>query len=308
MGYAGQWQDRVAAGVLAGTRHPLRPRSRCLDCRERTYPDLEAWLVVTDENPPAGGIDVTRPSVARVYDFWLDGKDNFAVDRDMAGRMAELNPALPQLVRQNRQFVCAAAARAAAAGISQFLDLGAGLPARPAVHEAVREVNPGARVCYLDIDPVAVLHGEALLARGDGLATVQADLTGPETVLANPEVRSVIDMTQPTAIILAAVLHFLPAGPAAALCAGYMSRAARGSWLIVSCGHYEDEKLATRLKQTATHARFWNHHAADLASFVGGLEPVAPGVCEARRWIAGIGGVPSGTPAYALAAVAVKSR
>ncbi len=94
---------------------------------------------------------MTRPSVASVYDFRLGGKDNFAVDRDMAWRMAELNPALPQLVRPNRQFVCAAAARAAAAGISQFLDLGAGLPAHPAVHEAVREVNPGARVCYLEI-------------------------------------------------------------------------------------------------------------------------------------------------------------
>jgi hypothetical protein len=79
---------------------------------------------------------VTRPSVARVYDFWLGGKDNFAADRDMGSRMAELNPALPQLVRQNRQFVCAAVVRAAAAGISQFLDLGSGLPTHPAMHEA----------------------------------------------------------------------------------------------------------------------------------------------------------------------------
>jgi O-methyltransferase involved in polyketide biosynthesis len=147
----------------------------------------------------------------------------------------------------------AAAARAAAAGISQFLDLGSGLPAHPAVHEAVREVIPDARVCYVDIDPVAVLHGEAPLARGEGLATVQADLTEPETVLADPQVRAVIDMSQPIAVILAAVLHFLPADSAAALCARYMSRAARGSWLIVSCGHYEDKELAGRLQQTATH-------------------------------------------------------
>jgi O-methyltransferase involved in polyketide biosynthesis len=263
---------------------------------------------VTDKVPPVGGIDVTRPSVARVYDFWLGGKDNFAADRDMGSRMAELNPALPQLVRQNRQFVCAAAARAAAAGISQFLDLGSGLPTHPAMHEAVREVNPDTRVCYVDIDPVAVRHAEALLTGGDGLAAARADLTEPETVLADPTVRSVIDMTQPTAIILAAVLHFLPARSAGAVCAGYMSRAARGSWLIVSCGHYPDEELATRLQQTATHARFWNHDAADLASFLAGLEPVAPGVCEARRWIAGTGGVPSGERAYALAAVGAKPQ
>jgi O-methyltransferase involved in polyketide biosynthesis len=264
-------------------------------------------VLVTDESAPAG-IDVTRPSVARVYDYWLGGKDNFASDREMGRRMAEVNPALPQLVRHNREFICAAAARAAAAGISQFLDLGSGLPAHPAVHEAVREVIPDAQVCYVDIDPVAAGHGQALLALGEGLAAVQADLTEPETLLANPQVRAVIDMSRPIAIILAAVVHFLPADSAAAICARYMNQSALGSWLIVSSGHYEDKELASRLQQTATHTRFWNHDAADLASILGGLEPVAPGVCEAHRWVAGTGGEPSGKPVYALAAVGVKSR
>ena len=259
-----------------------------------------------DENPPEG-IDASRPSIARVYDYWLGGKDNFASDRDMGGRMAQVNPSLPQLVRRNREFICVAAARAAAAGISQFLDLGSGLPAHPAVHEAVREVIPDARVCYVDIDPVAVLHGKELLARGAGLAAVQADLTEPETVLADPQVRAVIDMSEPVGVIMAAVLHFLPADAAAAVCAGYLSRAATGSWLIVSTGHYEDRELAGRLQQTATHARFWNHDAADLASMLAGLEPVGPGVCEARRWTAGTGGEPVGKPVYALAGVGVKT-
>ena len=262
---------------------------------------------MTDENPPPG-IDVTRPSVARVYDYWLGGKDNFASDREMGWRMAEVNPALPALVRHNREFICAAAVRAAGAGISQFLDLGSGLPAHPAVHEAVREVIPDARVCYVDIDPVAVVHGEALLARGAGLAAVQADLTEPEAVLADPRVRGVIDLSQPVAVILAAVLHFLPPEAAADVCARYLSRAALGSWLIVSSGHYEDRELASRLQQTATHTRFWNHDAADLRSMLAGLEPVGPGVCEVRRWIAGTGGEPKGKPVYALAAVGVKSR
>ena len=159
---------------------------------------------MTNESPPAG-IDVTRPSVARVYDYWLGGKDNFASDRAMGGRMAEVNPALPQLVRHNREFICAAAARAAAAGISQFLDLGSGLPAHPAVHEAVRQVIPDARVCYVDIDPAAAVHGAALLARGEGLAAVRADLTEAETVLADPRVSAVIDMSEPVAVILEVV-------------------------------------------------------------------------------------------------------
>jgi O-methyltransferase involved in polyketide biosynthesis len=260
-----------------------------------------------EENAPAG-IDVTRPSVARVYDYWLGGKDNFASDREMGQRMAEVNPALPQLVRHNRKFICAAAARAAAAGISQFLDLGSGLPAHPAVHEAVREVIPDARVCYVDIDPVAVRHGQALLAHGAGIAAVQADLTQPDTVLADPQVRAVIDMSQPVAVILAAVLHFLPADSAAAVCAHYMSQASRGSWLIVSCGHYADQELAGQLQQTATHTRFWNHDAADLMSMLAGLEPVAPGVSEVHRWMAGTGGEPVGKSVYALAAVGVKSQ
>ncbi|HEY7142613.1 MAG TPA: SAM-dependent methyltransferase [Streptosporangiaceae bacterium] len=260
---------------------------------------------MTDQKPPPG-IDVTRPSVARVYDYWLGGKDNFASDREMGHRMAGLNPALPQLVRHNRAFICAAAARAAAAGVSQFLDLGSGLPAHPAVHEAVREVIPGAAVCYVDIDPVAVAHGQALLARGEGLAAVRADLTEPEAVLADPQVRAVIDMSRPVAVIMAAVLHFLPADSAAAVCAAYMSRSAPGSWLVVSTGHYEDKELASRLQQAATHARFWNHAAADLASMLAGLEPVGPGVCEAHRWVAGTGGEPAGKPVYALAAVGVK--
>jgi len=262
---------------------------------------------MTEDRLPAG-IDVTRPSVARVYDYWLGGKDNFASDRQMGERMAEVNPALPQLVRHNREFICAAAARAAAAGVRQFLDLGSGLPAHPAVHEAVRAVIPDARVCYVDIDPVAVRHGQALLAQGEGLAAVHADLTEPETVLANPQVRAEIDMSRPVAVILAAVVHFLSADSAAKVCAQYMNQAAQGSWLIVSCGHYEDKELAGRLQQTATHTRFWNHDATDLASMLAGLEPVEPGVCEVHRWVAGTGGEPAGKPVYALAAVGVKSQ
>jgi hypothetical protein len=264
-------------------------------------------LVVTEENPPAG-VDVTQPSVARVYDYWLGGKDNYISDREMGRRMAEVNPALPELVRHNREFICVAAARAAEAGIRQFLDLGSGLPAHPAVHEAVREVIPDARVCYVDIDPVAVVYGRALLARGEGLAAAQADLTEPETVLADPQVRAVIDLSEPVAVIMAAVVHFLPVAQAAAVCAQYMSRAAVGSWLILSSGHYEDSELADRLQRTATHTRFWNHDAESLTTMLGGLEPAGPGVCEARRWVAGTGGEPAGKPVYALVGVGVKTR
>jgi O-methyltransferase involved in polyketide biosynthesis len=261
---------------------------------------------VTDEEPLVPDIDVTRPTIARVYDFWLGGKDNFAVDREMGSRMAELNPALPQLVRHNREFLCAAAARAAAAGISQFLDLGSGLPSHPAVHEAAREVNPNAQVCYVDNDPMAVIHAAALLTGGDGLAAVEKDLDDPEAVLAHPGVRAVLDFTRPVGIILGAVLHFRPAEVAAELCASYMSRVAPGSWLIVSTGHYEDKELIARVQGAGTYARFWNHDAAAMATWLAGLETVPPGICEAGRWIAATGGVPT-WPTCTLVAAAVKT-
>lgn len=260
---------------------------------------------MTDEESVVPGIDVTRPSVARVYDFWLGGKDNFAVDRETGSQMAEINPSLPRLVRDNRRFLCAAAARAAGAGVGQFLDLGAGLPAHPAVHEAVREVDPDARVCYVDNDPAVALHAAVLLASGAGLAAVNADLTDPAAVLTHAG--AVLDFDRPVGIILGAVLHFLPADAAARLCASYLNHAAVGSWLIVSTGHYEDKELGNRVQQAARHALFRNHDAEAVTSWLAGLEIVPPGVCEAGRWMAGTGGVPSARPVYALAAAAVKT-
>jgi len=270
-------------------------------------PVKKRGVLVTDQEPIVPGIDTTRPSVARVYDFWLGGKNNFAADREMGRRMAEVNPAFPQLARNNRQFLCAAASRAAAGGVGQFLDLGAGLPSCPAIHEAAREENPAARVCYVDNDPVAALHATALLAAGDGLAAIKGDLTEPDGILAHPKVRAIVDFAEPVAIMFGAVLHFQPAEAAASLCAAYMSRAAKGSWLIVSSGHRADKELGDRLEETATHAKFFNHDAADVAAWLAGLEIVPPGICEATRWVAGIGGVPSARPVYMLAAAAIKT-
>src|ERR1700722_10653843 len=113
--------------------------------------------------PP--GIDTSRPNIARVYDYLLGGKDNFAADREQARQLLKMNPGMEQWARSNRAFVVAAAARAAReGGIAQFLDLGSGLPSYPAVHEAVRAVNPDARVAYVDFDKVAGIHSQALLA------------------------------------------------------------------------------------------------------------------------------------------------
>jgi S-adenosyl methyltransferase len=115
-------------------------------------------------------MDTSKPNIARVYGYWLGGKDNYAIDRDVAGRMLAHDPGLRDRVRDNREFVTGVARLAAERGIAQFIDLGAGLPTRPSVHEAARAVNPGARVWYVDNDPVVVSHARALLATGAGLA------------------------------------------------------------------------------------------------------------------------------------------
>jgi hypothetical protein len=145
--------------------------------------------------------DPATPNMARVYDYWLSGKDNYPADRAEAERLLGIYPPLQDLVRENRAFVTQAVSWAARQGIGQFIDLGAGLPAFPAVHQAARKVMPSARVAYVDIDPVVLSHARALLVTSDGVTAVAADLRDPGAVLADPELRAVIaDMNSPSAL------------------------------------------------------------------------------------------------------------
>ena len=205
-------------------------------------------------------LDTTVPNVARIYDYWLGGKDHFAADRAEAQRLAELYPPLPALARENRTFVIKAARWAARQGIGQFIDLGTGLPACPPVHQAARAVRPEARVAYVDIDPVVLSHARALLATGDGVAAVDADLRDPAAVLGHQDLRAVINPGQPVCVILGAVSHFLDPQAARAVTAGYASLMAPGSCLILSCARFEDEELARQLAREYTAATWYNHH------------------------------------------------
>ena len=229
------------------------------------------------------GLDTTLPNMARVYNYWLGGKDNFPADRAEADLLLGIYPPLRDLVRENRAFVTRAVAWAAGQGISQFLDLGAGLPASPAVHQAARAVQPAARVAYVDNDPVVLAHARALLA-GEGVTAVAADLRDPAAVLADKELRAVIDPAQPAGVILGAVLHFLDAGIARTVAGGYAELIAPGSYLIISVVRNDDEMLGKRLTQQYTAATWYNHSAEDVTSFFAGLELAGPGVTEAQTW------------------------
>ena len=155
-------------------------------------------------------LDTSAPNMARVYNYWLGGKDHFAADRAEAERLVGIYPPLPALVRENRAFLIEAAGWAAQQGIGQFIDLGAGLPASPSVHQAARAVLPAARVAYVDIDPVVLSHAAALLATDDGVTAVNADLRDPAAVLGHEDLRAVINPGRPVCVILGAVVHFQP--------------------------------------------------------------------------------------------------
>jgi S-adenosyl methyltransferase len=229
-------------------------------------------------------LDTSVPNMARIYSYWLGGKDHFAADRAEADRLVALYRPLPALARENRAFLINTVSWAARQGIGQFIDLGAGLPASPSVHQAARAVLPAARVAYVDIDPVVLTHAVALLATGDGVAAVDADLRDPAAVLGHPDLRAVITPARPVCVILGAVLHFLAPDAARAVTAGYASLLAPGSYLVISCARFEDEQLAKQLAEQYTPATWYNHSPADITEFFDGLELVGPGVTEARTW------------------------
>jgi hypothetical protein len=248
---------------------------------------------VTEHAP--SGIDTTIPNVARIYDFLLGGKDNFAVDRAAAQHFSAVIPDIAAIAADNRAFLARAIRYLAAeAGIRQFLDLGGGLPTRSNVHQIAQEVAPDARVAYVDYDPVVVRHGEALLANGRNVAMAHADLTQPAAVLNHPQVRRVLDLSQPLALICTATLYFIPdeAHPHAVI-AEYRDRMAAGSHLVIShASHNPGEGPAEAAEEAEDAAGVYRQASAqlhlrtlnDIRRFFDGFELVEPGVVWMSEW------------------------
>ena len=239
-------------------------------------------------------IDVTKPNNARVYSYLLGGKDNYAVDREAAERMLVRDPGMKRRVRLNRAFVTGATKRAIRAGIDQFIDLGCGLPVHPWVHEVIRLGSPLARVAYVDSDPVVFSHTNACAAVEDGIVAALADIRDLDAVLAEPAIHSAIDLSQPACVILAAVAQFLPSAQVAEIIAGYMQVMPPGSWLVFATEHITDHALRAQLEKVYGVDNFYDHCPAEVTSLFGNLDLVAPGIAEARQWLAGTGGGPAG--------------
>lgn len=154
--------------------------------------------------------DFRVPSAARMYDYFLGGKDHFQADREAADRVIAAYPETPILARANRRFVTRAVWYLAEHGIRQYIDLGSGMPTSPAVHEIARQVRPDARVVYVDSDPVVASHCRAVCGSGAGLAFVEGDIRAPQDILADLRLRTIIDLSAPVAFLCTAVLHFIP--------------------------------------------------------------------------------------------------
>ena len=186
------------------------------------------------------GIDLNLPSASRVYDFYLGGFHNFSSDREMAERAIRDWPELPLIMRSNRAFLRRAVSYLIDQGVRQFLDIGSGIPTVGNVHEIAHELAPDSRVVYVDIDPVAVAHSEAILADNPNATIVAGDFRRPAEILEDPAVTEMLDFDQPVAILLVALLHFVGDDDSPSeLIATFRDALASGSYLTVSHATHE---------------------------------------------------------------------
>jgi SAM-dependent methyltransferase len=255
---------------------------------------------MTTQNQAPGGIDTTRPNVARIYDYLLGGKDNFAVDREAAKRLIEAIPDVAAIARDNRSFLGRVVRYLAIQGaIRQFLDLGSGLPTQANVHELAQGVAPDARVVYVDNDPVVASHGRALLASGDQVSMVLGDLRDPASILRHPDVLGLLDLTRPVAVLCTSTLHFIAdeAEPHKII-AEYRDRLVPGSYLVITHGTREDdpagEEAAAEGVYRQASSQLHIRPLPDVLRFFEGFELVEPGLAWITEWRPEPGTAPTG--------------
>lgn len=249
---------------------------------------------MSSDNAAQPGSDVVilddgAPTAARVYDVMLNGKDNYAIDRQVAEASLEVMPELKEIAMHNRAMLHRVVRQLAAdEGITQFLDLGSGLPTVRNTHEVVQEVNPDARVVYVDIDPIVLAHGRALLQDNANTKVVTADVRKPEEVIAHPDVQEMIDFSKPVCVMLCGILHHIldeedPKGIVAKLRDAVPS----GSYFFITnftrlSDSSESEELERVLLSQLGTGRV--RTPAELEAFFDGLEILLPGIVPLALW------------------------
>ncbi|WP_026249047.1 SAM-dependent methyltransferase [Streptomyces sp. LaPpAH-108] len=236
-------------------------------------------------------IDISVPSVSRMYDYYLGGSHNFEVDREAARSAMEFIPGLPKIMQANRAFLRRAVRFATDQGLTQFLDIGSGIPTYGNVHEIAQSAVPGARVVYVDHDPVAVAHSEAVLAGNPDAEVVAADLRKPQEILASSPVRRMLDLERPVALLLVAVLHFVEDtdDPHTAL-AELRAALAPGSLLILTHAAYEGIPVTPERAEGAVdvykdiRSPLIMRSRDEIARFFEGYDMVEPGLVPMPEW------------------------
>jgi SAM-dependent methyltransferase len=226
--------------------------------------DLPGWA---REN-----IDISQPSAARVYDYILGGAHNFAVDRQLGDELIQTSPDVAETMRSNRVFLRRAVTYLAEHRVRQFLDIGSGVPTVGNVHEVAQKIAPESRVVYVDVDPVAVAHSEAILKGNDRAGVVCEDLREPQRILAQARKLGLIDFSRPVAVLLAGVLHFVPdSDDPAGLVAQLREPLVPGSYLLISHTTFDGQPPevieAQRLAARTSTPLFPRPHAQILAYF-----------------------------------------
>ncbi|MGW4638825.1 SAM-dependent methyltransferase [Sphaerisporangium sp. NPDC004334] len=240
------------------------------------------------EKAPAG-IDPTTPSVARMYDYYLGGKDNFAADRAAAEQIIKLLPNARHVARENRAFLGRAVRHLAGLGIDQFIDIGAGLPTRENVHQVAQARAPRSRVVYVDNDPIVLVHARALLADNPQTTVVEGDLRDPKAITEHPAVLAAIDFDRPFAVILCAIMHFVEDDEeAASIVAHLRSTLPPGGALVLSHGFRGHQAGPNIARAEAVYARTSRplkiRDRETIERYFSGLDLVEPGLVHVGSW------------------------
>jgi hypothetical protein len=235
-------------------------------------------------------VDPSRPSVARVYDYYLGGSHNFESDRNFATEVIRSMPAIIQVARDNREFLRRVVRSECARGVEQFLDLGSGIPTVGNVHEVAREANPRSRVVYVDHDPIAITHSRALLADEDQVIAIPGDLRNPDRVVGDAFATGLLEPDRPLAVLLISVLHFIAdADRPAEIIGHYLAAASSGSSLALSHGRHDGSSAAYRAarvyqEEASSPSAVYLRSRVEIEGFFDGLTLVRPGLVEMPLW------------------------
>ncbi|MFR9676929.1 SAM-dependent methyltransferase [Streptomyces sp. TR06-5] len=233
------------------------------------------------------GVDQSKPSIARVYDYLLGGKDHYEVDRAIGDKFIDDLPGSVAIAHVNRQNLVRAVREIAQAGVDQFIDLGSGLPSADNVHQVAQRHAPDARVVYIDSDPIVLAHGRALLDGNKGTRVIQADVRDPQGIRQHPETKRLIDFDRPVAVVLSAILHHLNDDEDPRSIVRYwQDQVPSGSYFFIShfrSGHNKETAEAEGLLQETFGRGRWRTDE-EIRDLFGDMEILQPGIVPCSLW------------------------